>query len=232
MVDLREVCDFVQKIWEKGIQSEPMSVVAKACGYSAPTSTGYYRRMAASKLFFKMVELQCARLTQLALDYLKPDSDDAKTRALRDAVRSVPTYQPLLEKYSGTKLNAGTLANGIMRGSDLTDDCAVVCAKVFIESLRFAGELDADYTLLASRKNVGDNAAKAAATLEFGQVTLLSGSTAAEGNMETYSLTLDASKKRGVVVQAPPAVSPAELKRIQDWLSFQLLVQEPSPQLD
>ena len=115
-----------------------MSAVAKACGYSAPTSTGYYRRMAASRLF-KMVQPQSARLTQLALDYLRPDSDDAKTRALKEAVRSVPTYQTLLEKYSGTKLNARPLANGIMRVSDLTDDCALICAKVFIESLRFAG---------------------------------------------------------------------------------------------
>lgn len=228
MVDLRDICDFLQSIWEKGIQSEPMSVVAKACGYSAPTSTGFYRRMAASRLF-KMIELQSARLTQLALDYLKPDSDDAKTRALRDAVRAVPTYQPLLEKYSGTKLNAGTLANGIMRASDLTDDCALVCAKVFIESLRFAGELDADFTLLASRKNGGGDATRATPTNELGQAPLHSVLVAAEGNMETYSLTLDASKRRRVIVQAPPQVTSAELKRIQDWLSFQLLIQEASP---
>jgi len=226
MVDLRVVCDFVQKIWERGIQSEPMTAVAKACGYSAQTSTGYYRRIAASRLF-KMIEPQSARLTQLALDYLRPDSDDAKTRALKEAVRSVPTYQPLLEKYSGTKLNADPLANGIMRLSDLTDDCALVCAKVFIESLRFAGELDADYTLLVSRKN-GD-ASKASAAPDIGDVAARSVSIGAEGDLETHTLTLDASKKRRVVVQAPPAVSPAELKRIQDWLSFQLLVQEPSP---
>ena len=40
-----------------------------------------------------------------------------------------------------------------MRTTNLSDDCAIVCAKVFIESLRFAGELDADYTLLATSKN-------------------------------------------------------------------------------
>ena len=45
-------------------------------------------------------------------------------------------------------------------------------------------------------------------------------------DLETYYLTLDASRKRRVIVQAPAAVTSAELKRIQDWLSFQLLVSE------
>jgi len=44
--------------------------------------------------------------------------------------------------------------------------------------------------------------------------------------LETYYLTLDARTKRRVVVQAPPAVTAQELKRVQEWLSFQLLVTE------
>jgi hypothetical protein len=44
--------------------------------------------------------------------------------------------------------------------------------------------------------------------------------------LETYFLTLDAGGKRRVIVQAPAAVTSAELKRIQDWLSFQLLISE------
>jgi len=46
--------------------------------------------------------------------------------------------------------------------------------------------------------------------------------------LETYSLTLDPEKGRRVVIQAPPVVSAGELKRIQQWLSFQLLVNEES----
>ena len=140
MVNLREVCDFVQVVWEKGVQSESMPTVAKACEYSSPTSTGFYRRMVAARLF-KMAESQSARLTRLSLDYLKPDSGDAKTKALREAVRSVPSYQPLFEKYTGSKLNQEIIKNGIARATNLTDDCALICAKVFIESLRFAGVL-------------------------------------------------------------------------------------------
>jgi len=39
-------------------------------------------------------------------------------------------------------------------------------------------------------------------------------------------LTLDARSKRRVIVQAPPEVTAQELKRVQEWLSFQLLVTE------
>ena len=42
--------------------------------------------------------------------------------------------------------------------------------------------------------------------------------------LEKYSLTLDASQKRKIVIYSPPEVTGAELKRIQQWLSFQLLI--------
>lgn len=49
----------------------------------------------------------------------------------------------------------------------------------------------------------------------------------ADADLETYYLTLDARKNRRVIVKAPPSVTQQELKRIQDWLSFQLLVEPP-----
>lgn len=43
---------------------------------------------------------------------------------------------------------------------------------------------------------------------------------------ETYSLTLDPSKNRKIVIQAPPMITSKELERIKQWLGFQLLVME------
>ena len=224
LVNLREVCEFVHTIRDKGVESEAQPVVAKACGFAAPTSTPFWRRMAASRLF-KMIEPQGARLTSLAMDYIKPDSDDAKTKALRQAVRAVSAYQPLFEKYSRQKLNAEILKNGIVRTTNLSDDCALSCAKVFIESLRFAGELDADHTLLSASKKPENETAKDGTPAKPG-ITAPSAPITGEGEMETYYLTLNAVAKRRVIVQAPPSVSSSELKRIQDWLSFQLFVDE------
>jgi hypothetical protein len=224
LVDLRAVCEFVQTIRDKGVESEAQPVVAKACGFAAPTSTPFYRRMAASRLF-KMIEPQSARLTSLAMDYVKPDSEDAKTKALRQAVRAVPAYQALLEKYTRQKLNADILKNGIVRTTNLSDDCALSCAKVFIESLRFAGELDADHTLLAAARKPQSETPRDA-THATANATTQTVPITGEGDLETYYLTLNAAMKRRVIVQAPPSVTASELKRIQDWLSFQLLVDE------
>lgn len=218
MVDLREVCDFVQTIREKGVEAETMPIVAKACGYAAPTSTGFYRRIVAARLF-QLLQPQGAALTPLALDYFKPESDDAKSRALKKSVRSVASYQPLLDKYVGKKLVVDNIENAIARSTDLNDECALLCAKCFVQSLRFAGELDGDDVLFGTAKAVESSLIEQPAA-----PTPIPLQTVAGGEMETYYLTLDASGKRRVIIQAPPAVTAAELKRIQDWLSFQLLI--------
>jgi hypothetical protein len=215
MVDLREVCDFVQTIREKGVEAETMPIVAKACGYAAPTSTGFYRRVVAARLF-QLLQAQGAALTPLALDYFKPESDDAKSKALKKSVRSVASY---LDKYIGKKLVVDNIENAIVRSTDLNEDCALLCAKCFVQSLRFAGELDGDDVLLATARVVESGAIEQPATR-----TPTSPQAVVGGEMETYYLTLDAGGKRRVIIQAPPAVTAAELKRIQDWLSFQLLI--------
>jgi hypothetical protein len=114
-----------------------------------------------------------------------------------------------------------------VRTTHLSDECALICAKVFIESLRFAGELDGDYTLLGSSRPSAEEIPRVAEgngskSATFQKPALIP----SDGDLETYYLTLDASKGRRVIVQAPPSVTPSELKRVQDWLSFQLLVEE------
>ena len=88
-----------------------------------------------------------------------------------------------------------------------------------MQSLRFAGELDGDDVLFGTAKAVESSLIEQPAA-----PTPIPLQTVAGGEMETYYLTLDASGKRRVIIQAPPAVTAAELKRIQDWLSFQLLI--------
>lgn len=224
MVDLREACEFTQTIREKGVEAEAMPIVAKASGYSSPTSTGFYRRIGAARLF-QLLQPQGAALTALALDYFKPESDDAKSAALKQAVRSVASYQPLLEKYLGKKLVIENIENAIARSSDLNDDCALLCAKAFLQSLRFAGELDGD-DVLRSPSRVNDPAEARRDEPHSAARAMLIPQLESTADLETYYLTLDASRRRCVIVQAPAAVTSAELKRIQDWLSFQLLIAE------
>ena len=91
MIDLGEAVELVTTIHEKALETASMPEVAKACGYTSPSSTPFYRRAAAARLF-KMLSPQKAELTSQALDYFKPDCEDAKQRSLESAVMGVPAY--------------------------------------------------------------------------------------------------------------------------------------------
>src|SRR5437870_3542254 len=131
MFDLGQIVSFVNAIRQKGLETTGLAEVAKQTGYAAPTSTPFYRRLVAARLF-KLLAPQGAELTKLALDYLKPDSEEAKASALAEAIYSVPTYVELIDKHVGKKLNFEMLANGIARSSGLADSCAQICARAFI----------------------------------------------------------------------------------------------------
>jgi len=223
MIELRQVLSFVSDIHEKGLETTTLAVVAKQTGYAAPTSTPFYRRLVAARLF-KLLSPQGAELTKLALDYLKPDSDEAKANALAEVMYSVPTYVELMEKHVGKKLIFDMLKNGIARSYGLAESCAQICARTFIGSVKFAGLLGGDDTLTRGP----EKRASPVPTNHRGAVvgnSLVVASAIQDGaELETYYLTLDARTKRRVVVQAPPAVTAQELKRVQEWLSFQLLV--------
>ena len=222
MIDLAESIQFVTAIHEKGLETVSMPDLAKGLGYANPTSTPFYRRMVASRLF-KLLTSQGAELTKLALDYLKPDTEEAKARALSESVSSIPGYLKLVEKHGGKRLNVAIIANGMARDFGLTDDCASSCAKAFYASLKFGGFLDGNDTLFGA--SAQSSKQPDPQKLPGSPVVVLPET--ADADLETYYLTLDARKNRRVIVQAPPSVTQQELKRIQDWLSFQLLVEQP-----
>jgi hypothetical protein len=48
--------------------------------------------------------------------------------------------------------------------------------------------------------------------------------------LEKYTLTLNAAQKRKIYLWAPPEITAVELKRLQQWLSFQLIVTDADNQ--
>jgi len=225
MIELRQVLSFVGDIHEKGLETTTLAVVAKQTGYAAPSSTPFYRRLVAARLF-KLLSPQGAELTKLALDYLKPDSDEAKANALAEAMYSVPTYVEMMEKHVGKKLVFDMLMNGIARSYGLAESCAQICARTFIASVKFAGLLRGDDTLTRGPEKRTNQVPTNQAAAVMGSPLVVASPIQDGAELETYYLTLDARTKRRVVVQAPPAVTAQELKRVQEWLSFQLLVTE------
>ena len=237
MVDLGTVLDFVGKIESDGLQTLTVHEVAKRMGFASATSTPFYRRIVAAKLFGLLDTTQGVNLTKLALDYFKPTDNDSKAAALATAMKNVVAYQKILERYSGKRLpQVDILANLIEREFNLASDAAKVCGSVFVNSAQRAGLLGGDGTLwTAIRERVSLSAEKATPTAPSPFQSASAGP-AAPDDYESHFLTLDAKAQRRVILQAPPVITVSELKRIQNWLAVQFHVvdslEESEPRQD
>jgi len=221
MFDLGEVIKLVTEIHEKGIETATMRVVAKTCGYASPSSTPFYRRVVAARLF-KLLGAEGASLTAQAVDYLRPDTEDAKSQALRNSILGTAAYEEIIQAHQAKRLNQEIIANGFMRRVPISRAGAILCAKAFISSLKFAGFLDGDGTLkrLSSVPKEERDQTTPERDDAGGGGNNGDGSKDAQGR--SYSLVLD--EHRSIVVRAPLSIKQSELKRLQDWLALQLLV--------
>jgi hypothetical protein len=224
MVDLGVVLEFVEKIETDGLQTLTAQEVAKRTGYTAPTSTPFYRRMAGAKMFGLLDTTQGVILTKLALDYFKPTDDESKAEALVTAIKNVEGYRNILYRYSGRRLpQIEILSNLIEREFNLTTDAAKICANVFVASVQRAGLVQADNTLIAAPPQqarpaqASDAVSSKVAPQQMPQPL----SIVPSNESESHYLTLDAKRGRRVILQAPPAITASELKRIQNWLAVQ-----------
>jgi hypothetical protein len=227
MVDLDAVLTFVDKIETEGLQTLSQQEVARKLGYANQTSTPFYRRIVAAKLFGLIDTAQGLNLTRLALDYFKPIDEESRRQALVSAVKNVLAYQGMIERFTGKRLPPlDILRNSIERDFDLARETANSCADVFTRSVKTAGLVRVDGTLGAGAEQSFAQpssertppAAKSAGTVNLGDPP--------SEESESHYLTLDTKRNRRVVVHAPPVISEAELKRIQNWLAVQLHVVE------
>jgi hypothetical protein len=164
-----------------------------------------------------------AELTTRANDYLKPSIEGADKKALADAVMSIPAYAEIVQKLKGKKLNIALEANGLAKTLNLTDPCALVCAKTFESSLKFAGMLSADSTVS------GDQTApiKVSESNELPKIEKENEEEekAVSSDTQSHTLYLDKTKSKRFTVTAPLAITPAEIKRIQKWIEVTLLIE-------
>jgi hypothetical protein len=227
MVDLPTVLDFVGKIESDGLQTLTVDEVAKRMKFASATSTPFYRRMVAAKLFGLVDTTQGVNLPKLALDFFKPTDDDSKAAALATAMKNVVAYQKILDRYSGKRLpQVDILGNLIEREFNLSADAAKICGAVFISSAQRAGLVSTDGTLLTERPErasppISAEKPSQAAPSRFQGVAPPS---ATADEYESHFLTLDAKAQRRVILQAPPVITASELKRIQNWLAVQFHV--------
>src|SRR6266487_4624740 len=227
MVDLETVLDFVKKIENDGLQTLSQHEVSRRMKYAAHTSTPFYRRMAAARLFGLLDTRQGVTLTTLALDYFKPTDEEGKTAALLTAVKNVVGYQRILERYAGRRIPpVDILKHSIERDFMLTNDAAKACADVFLKSAQQARIIKSDGTLSSNAQFRQERAPESTGKSEVqtAPTSLPAVLPPTTNDSETHYLSLDAKRGRRVVVQAPPVITEGELHRLQNWLAVQLHV--------
>lgn len=218
MIELKDVIEFIQRIHDGGLEVSDMKAVANSLGYTNPSSTPFYRRMNAGRLFGLIAKPSGASLTPRGLDVLKPSREGAREDALRDAILEVPAYREQVTLLEGKKVNLVFVANAFARSLTVTPSCAQACARVFEFSLGSAGLVAADGTIRTKR--TPPEAIEPTPT-KAGQEKV----TQAESiDTQSHTLFLDKQKQRRFEISAPLEVSPAEFARIKRWLEAVLNV--------
>lgn len=222
LVGLAEVADFVTTIHEKALELASMPEVAKGVGYESATSTPFYRRLVAGRLF-GLIGSNGAAITKRATDYIRPDQEDAKAKSLQDAICGIPYYTGLIEKYRGRKLNTDLVKNAISKDFNLMDSAASAAAKAFAASLKFAGMLAVDETVgvsIVPPKQVETPNAKIEEAIAKGEVPK-------EFSINVERSTfLDKERSREVTFDCPFSITRLEFQRIMKWIEATWIVEE------
>jgi len=220
MIDLGEVIKFITDIHEKALETATMAVVAEKLDYASASSTPFYRRVVAARLF-ELLTPQGAALTQRGLDYLKPDTGEAKNNALRDSILAIPVYEELVQLHQGKRLNEEIIRNGIQRKIAINQAGAAICAKCFVSSLKFADFLEADGSLKRfDIPRITEQETPLGKAIAAGKVP------SEFSNQEENAFFLDKDRIKKVTLNCPLMLTKAEYDRIINWIKATWIIED------
>lgn len=120
MLGLPEALKQINLVWSKNqMHAAPREVVAKALGYNA--LHGKSLRLIAALIQYGLLEQagKELRVSQLAMQYLHPESEEEKKAALRNAAAKPPLFSRLNEKFPGGTPSDELVLNYLVRQSFL-----------------------------------------------------------------------------------------------------------------
>jgi hypothetical protein len=225
MYDIGEAIKIASTIHNKGLELASLPEVAKGCGYANPTSTPFYRRIVAARLF-QFIGTPKPSLTKLANDYLKPDTENAKQSALTQAIMGIKTYADIVNQHVGKKINLELVVNKLEKDTALliSRACAKICASTLENSLKIAGFISSDGTVAIPLTAGVKIVALPPADLPPPPPPPVDESEGLknEGGYNIYILPLANGRK--ITVKAPANVTQPEIERLNQWTKFTLFL--------
>jgi hypothetical protein len=149
-VALETVDGYAQKIWEAARLGDALPVtVARALtgDLKSPASGGAYKTRIATLRRFGVIETLKNgnfKLTELGIALAKTGDPDGHAAALIGAMRSVPAYLQILERYDGGELSVAAIATHFEFEYAMSGVDAAAATELFIESARYARLVDAE----------------------------------------------------------------------------------------
>ena len=207
-----------------------MDTVAQELKYKNAASSPFYYRVRAARLFGLLASK--AELSEKAKDYINPHEEGMATAILRESVMGIPAYAELVRGYSGKKLNADLLGNRMVKELNLTPGCALICAKAFETSLKFAGLLSDDGVVgsLGAKPVVQEpKPGVVPPSPPVGANSVKNKPPSVDGLTQT--MYLDKSQTRRFEVTSPVTVTRAEFDRINKWLAVVMIVEDSTEEV-
>ena len=112
---------------DDALETASMDTVEKMLGYAAATSSPFYYRMRAARLFGFLSSKSA--LSAKAKDYIKPHDEGMQAAILAEAILGIPAYAELVKIHYAKKLNVELLGHWIAKEQKLTDGCALMLTK-------------------------------------------------------------------------------------------------------
>lgn len=142
VIDLEKAVALSKKLVDAiGKASASKADVVRALGYSG--INGKSKRVIAALIQYGLITGRSSehKLTDLALQILFPENDQAKQEAIRHAAAKPSLFNTLIAKYQGDPV-PGLLANILVNSHGINPNSSEEAARVFKASLQYAGMID------------------------------------------------------------------------------------------
>ena len=146
---LAQVEDLARQVFNIGARHCDQDAVAQAVHYKNSTN-GAFKGIRAAASYFGLVTYGDDRylsVTEPWIETFHADDDDGIRRLRREAVQQPELYRQLIEEFSDRQLpNTEKLARQLFLATKygILKDAADTAARVFLDSVRFAGLVDAN----------------------------------------------------------------------------------------